>query len=285
MFQYAAGLGLAQRQHTRLKVDKFIPETYNQKQGGYQLASVFKGPFSEAGKLDYLRILGRTQKEARESPHEEMAPNWSHPNRNWIKEASHNYCPEIENTGRNCYLAGYWQSEKYFLSAEHAVRKAFEFKTPLTGDCATIGDAIHSCNSVGIHVRRGDYVSNKGALAFHGICDWDYYWEAIEKIKSVRKDTHFFVFSDDPQLVRQQFSGHDDVSIVDIPENSDPQFAYRDMQLMALCKHHIIANSTFSWWGAWLARHPEQVVIAPKRWFSGANEDVVDIYCAGWLTL
>ena len=123
---------------------------------------------------------------------------------------------------------------------------------------------IQSSDAVAIHVRRGDYISNQNTTEFHGICSLDYYHKAIDEIISKVNDPHFFVFSDDPEWTQENLKI--DAPTTYVAHNSSDK-NYEDLRLMSLCNHFIIANSSFSWWGAWLSRNESKIVIAPSRWF------------------
>lgn len=155
---------------------------------------------------------------------------------------------------------GYWQDESFFMNCKDVVRKAFTFKNV---DDINEGYAYHmrNENSVSLHIRRGDYV---GLESVADICSEDYYQNAIDLITSNIQGPIFYVFSDEPGWARQHFNlkGQKFVTL-DINHGAE---SYKDMFLMSQCKHHIIANSSFSWWGAWLGDYQDQIVIAPQRW-------------------
>jgi hypothetical protein len=159
------------------------------------------------------------------------------------------------------YFEGYFQSEKYFADCTEEIRKEFQFKEKLQAPDG---------NAVAIHIRRGDYVKFSN---IHLVCTPAYYEKAIAYIQSRVEIPVFYVFSEDLEWVRQNIS---------IPSNSvfvdyNPVLpSSRDMQLMSLCKHQIISNSSYSWWAAWLNRNSGKIVIAPDRWFADGGE--TDIY-------
>lgn len=178
----------------------------------------------------------------------------------------------------NIYLDGYWQSEKYFRNSKDTILKEFTFKKDLTDKNKDMAELINGSNSVSIHIRRGDYITNPQALKVHGgICDIQYYKHSIDIINNRVKNPKFFVFSDDMAWVKNNLSLKDCV-YVDWNKNQD---SYIDMQLMSLCKHNIIANSTFSWWGAWLNSNGNKIVIAPQKWFN-TNVNTTDLIPESW---
>lgn len=185
------------------------------------------------------------------------------------------------NSKGNLYLEGYWQSEKYFNDVKDIIRKEFTFKNKLTNKNKEIAELIKNNNSISIHVRRGDYISNPEAAQVHGgICNLEYYKNALDIIKNNVLNPQFLVFSDDMDWVKNNLNLQD-CTYVDWNEKEN---SYIDMQLMSLCKHNIIANSTFSWWGAWLNNNSDKIVIAPKKWFN-TNANTEDLIPESWMKI
>lgn len=177
-------------------------------------------------------------------------------------------------------LYGYFQTEKYFMTNRELILSIFEFKPPITEASHSYIETIRNSNKgykiASIHVRRGDYVALPN---HHPVCDSKYYKSAISKIKENGEPIKFIVFSDDPNWCKSEFQGEDFII-------SELGNTYQELYSMSLCDHHIIANSSFSWWGAWLNRSDKKIVIAPSRWFgpSLAN-DTSDIYCENWIKI
>jgi hypothetical protein len=176
----------------------------------------------------------------------------------------------------NVYLEGYWQTEKYFKNIEGQIRTLYTFPTITDKSNLDLEDKIKSCNSVSLHIRRGDYLSDKNAPMHGDICTKAYYDNAIKYIKERVDNPKFYIFTDDAEWARQQYKD-EEYTIVD-QNHADNSF--RDMQLMSLCKHNIIANSSFSWWGAWLNTNKDKIVTAPPKWFNLA--ETPDVWCEGW---
>jgi hypothetical protein len=161
-------------------------------------------------------------------------------------------------------IQGYWQSFKYFESHQDVIRAECTFKRSPTGENARMIDEIEAVQSVAVHVRRGDYVTNPTFKEVHGTCSPDYYQRAQKHIVQHVKEPHFFIFTDDPEWVRKRVTFPGPATVVDHNlGNAD----FEDLRLMTHCKHFIIANSSFSWWGAWLASNQDKIVIAPVKWF------------------
>ena len=203
-----------------------------------------------------------------------------HGQREMVKERFLHFDRTVLNLPENAYLEGYWQSEKYFLDVAGVLRKEFTLKEPLAGKNLEIADQIRNTCSVSIHVRRGDYVSNPGITEFHGVCEPAYYHRCIDELSRKFSNAHFFVFSDDPVWTRVHLNFDYPVTYVD---HNDSDKGYEDMRLMSLCRHNIIANSSFSWWGAWLNPNPDKLVYAPQRWFNRPDIDTRDLVPSSWI--
>ncbi len=158
----------------------------------------------------------------------------------------------------NTYITGEFQDEKYFLDISNIIRDEFAIKEKLRADLENIASKIQTNDSVSVHIRRTDYLSKKHRFV---ILDTKYYKKAIKLMTEKVKDPKFFFFSDDIEWVKENIQHPDDSIFL---SNKD----FEDMHLMSLCKHNITANSTFSWWAAWLNKNQNKIVITPQRWFS-----------------
>jgi len=173
---------------------------------------------------------------------------------------------------------GYWQNEKYFLNIEDKIRSSFKFQKPLTGQNEAIVKLIAASESISIHVRRGDYV---GHSLLGGICERDYYENAIALIKESVLNPVFFVFSNDIAWCKDNLN----VGNAKYIAWNQAKESYKDMQLMSLCKHNIIANSSFSWWAAWLNINKGKRVIAPAKWVNEPGYDDSDVCPKNWIKI
>ncbi len=200
----------------------------------------------------------------------------------YIKEAHFHFDPGILSLGDNVYLDGYWQSEKYFLDVESEIRRLLKIIREPEGENLRLLDQIKGNNAISVHVRRGDYVKNQSALQFHGLCNIDYYQHAAKYIAEKIENPIFFVFSDEPDWASKNLNLPYKMVIVN---HNDIRKGYEDLRLMSSCQHHIIANSTFSWWGAWLNPSKEKIVVAPKRWFNDPGVNTKDICPDSWVRI
>jgi hypothetical protein len=169
------------------------------------------------------------------------------------------FVPEVLTAPDQTYLRGYWQFEHYFADQEDAIRRAFAFGEP--GDATdALAEEIDAAPSVSLHVRRTDYTRHP-QLGFLGA---DYYRRGVERIAESVDGIRLFVFSDDPDWCRAELRLPFPTTVVDRP--LPQEHAWEDLLLIARCDHHVIANSTFSWWGAWLNPSRAKLVVAPERW-------------------
>lgn len=179
----------------------------------------------------------------------------------------------------NTYIEGFFQSEKYFGFVEEKIRNDFQFKTKPDSFNQHLIDMITSSNSISLHIRRGDYVQKKRYQNLYATCSLDYYKRGVEHIAKTVENPKLFIFSDDPNWVRQNLNLPYECIFVD---NNSGSKSYEDMRLMSLCKHNVIANSSFSWWGAWLNNNSEKIVIAPQKWFNDEKIVQTDVIPQSW---
>ncbi len=275
MFQYAAGMSLAQRTRTPLLLDR----------------SLLDRPSNDAWttrsyELDVLRIHAEfaTEEELR----------WFEGHRSgWrarllgrgsalrtFRDPGKRYDPEFGSLEAPVMLEGYWQSERYFASIAASLRnEVFVPVAPLPARNAELLERIHASNSASVHVRRGDYVDRPETASYHGVPSSTYYTAAMAELVDRHAVETFFIFTDDPGWTRANLTGPRQVIFVDVNHGRESHW---DMYLMKHCKHHIIANSSFSWWGAWLNASLSKTVIAPARWFAGSDAPH-DILPPTWL--
>lgn len=192
--------------------------------------------------------------------------------------ASFAFDRRFERISRPVYLVGYWQTEKYFAWNRARLLQDIQLVDPLEADTPLL-DLIRTTNSVALHIRRGDYVTNSAAAQFHGLCDMDYYQAAVAALQDRLADMHVFVFSDEPGWARENLKFGVPAHFVDA---NGADKGHIDLELMSRCRHHVIANSSFSWWGAWRSQSPDQLVYAPRRWFRDSGTDTSDVIPSRW---
>lgn len=264
MFQYATARALSLRRSAPLVLDASQFGTYTLHQG-FELPKVFRIDAPLATTAEVRSLLGLA---AYPWARRVMSglPWMPLGRKRWVAEPHFQHWPGLDEVPADCYLTGYWQSERYFSDQSEQVRKDFRFCQGMDPENERIAAMMSSVPGVSLHVRRGDYASNPRTAATHGLCSPDYYSQALEFIQARVPGIHVFVFSDDLGWVQKNLSlkgcAHTFV------QHNRGASSWRDMQLMSLCRHHIIANSSFSWWGAWLNPHSDKLVTAPQRWFA-----------------
>lgn len=277
MFQYAAGRRLAYLHQTELKLDlsSFSNNAPNDTVRRYELGAFdIQARFGSAGDIPLLRIAA-------------LFRNYGPSLTRWIPLLRHRHIIEknyhfdqaVLSLRDNVYLEGYWQSERYFADIADIIRKDFTFRTSPDTINRQAAERLSKFESVSVHIRRGDYISNAVTSSYHGVCNQEYYRAAVRAVIARAGSVHFFLFSDDSAWVRKNMSWIPSMTVID---HNGPEKASEDMRLMSLCKHHIIANSSFSWWAAWLGSHPGKIVIAPKQWFKNPNIDTNDLIPHTW---
>lgn len=280
-FQYALGRNLA----SLLKTDLVIDTSWYKK--------IPKGDTVRIFELSRYKISGRYPKgtEAflcllygnrllRKIPFIFNFMKW-----HYIKEKNFLFDENILKLKGNLYLDGYWQSFKYFDQAQKIIRNELVTEIGFSELDNQIIKKIKKHNSVSIHIRRGDYVNNKQSFNVHGVCSLDYYNAAISLILSKVQNPYFFIFSDDLVWAKQNLSLPSSSNVVFVDHNNTEN-AFQDMRLMSMCHHNIIANSTFSWWAAWLNLTKEKIVIAPQQWFANKTlKEIQSLFPLEWILL
>lgn len=278
MFQYAVGRNIQLKNGGALKLDingyKYQFDITPRK---FEL-DIFKLDYKIASQNDIAQLVGF---DMLNRVFNRFGVDLKSRSKFFFKEKSFAYDSRINKVGNNVYLEGFWNSEKYFVENEKEIRKDFSFRKELMENNKKIAESISKTNAVSIHIRRGDYIYNKKTNQFHGTCDLNYYQRAIDLIKNKVKNPKFFIFSDDLEWVKNNLKIKNAIYV----EGNIDDKSYIDMQLMSLCKHNIIANSSFSWWGAWLNNNPEKIVIAPEKWFNDTTINTKDLLPEGWIKI
>ncbi|NOT76819.1 MAG: alpha-1,2-fucosyltransferase [Cyclobacteriaceae bacterium] len=256
LFQYAAGSALAEHYKTELTLDLY---TYT------------KHPYRKF-ELSKFNIDAReaTRKEIHQFTGSNPIIRYLNKRENYFRcptvfvQPHYHFYPDFLSLPSNLYLSGYWQSEKYFESISEKIRLQFSPSLPLDSKNEGMKMKMQTENSIAVHVRRGDYgAETKHSSSFFKVLPMDYYQKAISKMNSEIEQPIYYFFSDDSEWARKNFTNMNAVFV----DHNKGNESYKDLLLMSACKHNIIANSTFSWWGAWLNRNSEKKIIAPQQWF------------------
>jgi hypothetical protein len=267
MFQYACGRAVALRTGKKLILDLSHYLNKSQQRQYY---------------LHYMNIQARTVQSMDEL--KMLANAMGIMKIGIFKEAQFHFDPRVLALKDDVILAdGYWQSEKYFYDVAENIRTDF---TPRLGSISEeglhMGGEMQNAMSVAVHVRHGDYITNPTFAKVHGVLSMDYYIKAISVIRSIYQDVHCYIFSDDIKWCRNAFKYVSNMSII---EHTSVTNDHEDLWLMSQCKHNIIANSSYSWWGAWLNNHPEKIIVAPQYWFADAPHNTMDLLPSKWIRL
>jgi len=270
MFQYAAGRRLAAKRGTLLRMDLLWFKNHSDRHFGLECFNI---EATAASVFDILKLRGLRMKDWRGYVPGDRITG-SH-----CIETLRRFDPSVLQRSRDTYLQGYFQSEEYFADKADLIRRDFTLREPLRARCETHRKSILGAQSVSLHIRRQDYKTP-------GLDQYplpiSYYQEAIQYVASRVGNPHFFVFSDEPEWAAANLFTKCPMSIVSWKGSRD----YEELQLMMECRHHIIANSSFSWWGAWLNPRVDKIVVAPKQWQrKESSREMLDILPSTWIKL
>jgi hypothetical protein len=287
MFQYAVGRQLAEINSTLLKLDLSGFEEYKRQRYSLHCFKIWDhiATMEEIATFKRKRI-SRTAKLL-----SKVGTRWGglssatsdfYQDAIILKENGFSFDPSILTAKGNIYLEGYWQSEKYFSAIRDILLREFAFNYEQDAKSREIANQIQTTESVSLHIRRGDYAHDPLTNQYHGLCSLEYYQKAVQHITQKIPNCHFYIFSDDHPWVCENFKLDYPFTLVD---HNDASTNYEDLRLMGLCRQNIIANSSFSWWGAWLNTNPEKIVVSPEKWFNDKSLDTKDLIPDGWLKI
>lgn len=261
MFCYAAGRAVAERNKVALKLDtRGYPD--------------LDGRTFELWRFDITAVPASPRELARcdRRSHNRKINRALHKLRFWrsygqsghFRQRGYAFDEEFMKVGGDAYLEGLFQSEKFFVSAAETLRREFQVQDEhLDTLTRAMAARMKSCESVSLHVRRSDYVNHPRYRHVVAPCSLEYYQKALGIIRERVTDPHVFVFSDEPEWCRANLPLDGRFTVIDA---NPPEKPWLDLHLMTSCRHHVLANSSFSWWGAWLAESKDQIVVAPAQW-------------------
>lgn len=198
------------------------------------------------------------------------------------REAHFEFDQSFEKISSNTYIEGFFQTEIYFKNIAEQLRKDFTFVRNPSKENREIISQIKNENSISVHIRRGDYVSKARYKNKYFHCSMDYYKRAVDYIAEKYPNPTVYVFSDDIKWAAQNL---DLPYVCNYISNNKGAQSWEDMRLMSCCKHNVIANSSFSWWGAWLNSSPEKIVVAPEKWFQDDKIVQTDVIPEKWIKM
>jgi GT2 family glycosyltransferase len=269
-FQYAVGRALALRYDATLKLD--LSELADDPRRRYELD---KYPIrATIATADELMMFG-------DGPAGRSA-SCTRSGCTRYREPHFRFDPVVRGAAPPVQLIGFWQSERYFRHIADTIRHELTPIAPMDPENERALASILQTSAIAVHIRRGDYVTNPLAAVRHGVPSLGYYRRAMDNIASRVADPVFYVFSDDHDWVRDNL--RHPAPLVQMTANG-PERGFRDIQLMSACKHHILANSSFGWWGAWMNTSADKIVIAPTPWFLDEGLDTRDLLPPGWIEM
>jgi hypothetical protein len=285
MLQYAMGRNIALKNNVELKLDISAFGTYTLHPYVLNNFNIIENIATDNEIKEFTQWKFEIRDEFKKIYHVfDKTLNAIHPyyKRKYIKEQGFTFDPNILKVKDNAYLEGYWTSEKYFKEIEPVIRKEFIIKGEPDSSNAHLTSEILDTESISIHIRRGDYITDPVTNKIFSTGSMDYYTKAVEDICKHTSAPHFFIFSNDLEWVKNNFSIPYPMHLVTI---NGPDTPHWDLHLMSLCKHHITANSTFSWWGAWLSTNKDKRIYTPKRWYKVDYIDQKDFFPDSWIKI
>ena len=272
MFQYAFYLAL-QKHFKNVRADLTAFKTYAL-HNGFELHTVFNIKLEEASPFELNLLLPQNRKWI----WRKLRRLYDTKNAYWEEQPQFIYHDTIFEQRKSRYYWGYWQHIEYINMVADKLRNHFQFPNIVDKQNTTLIRQVENRITVALHVRRGDYLTEP---LLGGICDEKYYDRAIAYMQERIESPLFVIFSNDIKWCQTKFRNIDSI-FVDWNIGTE---SYRDMQLMHMCNHFIIANSSFSWWAAWLGRHPEKIIISPNQWVTDPSWDTSGLILPSFKTL
>lgn len=278
LFQYAAGKSLAAHHGVPLLLDPslfhrtVLPELELPRKLELIHFPAIDDVVMEPGQIEKMPVFRKGN-----NIFQKILPRYK---RSIYKEPFFHFDTNFFNAGKEVMLKGTWQSPKYFELIAPMIREKFVLKNELTSRVHDKGLALRAEESVAVHIRRNDYLRMQIILEWHGVMDKDYYARGLEHLKQQHSNLKIYYFTDDPEWVSAEliplFGG-------ELISSETSKTHFEDFYLMSRCRHNIIANSSFSWWSAWLNDYAGKTVVTPKNWFRNGPSDTQDLYPANWV--
>jgi hypothetical protein len=285
LFQYAAARGLGLRSNTEVKLDVTDPLIKDEKGRLYGLNHFnITTPMATEDEVSHLLNkniwLQKKSKYLQNKIGVALHKTWW--NQTYVYQEEYDKCM-VSKVTKDIYLNGYWQNEDFFKEYRSIILNELSVKNEPDAINLSVIENMRKVNAISLHVRRGDAVSNPYAFRLYKLPSLEYYKNAINLITQKVKDPYFFIFSDDIDWCKKNLQLNFPVEF--IGNNNTDDKNYEDIRLMSCCKHHITANSTFSWWGAWLNPSDSKIVISPAEWFHKRQYNKAKIVPRNWIRL
>jgi hypothetical protein len=270
LFQYAAGLSLAEKHQTQLKINVDFKQADTSRTLGLSHFNIF----IESATPEEIKHYSPTS-----ILFKKILSYLPLALQKFYKERQFSYQPDFEKLGPNVYLKGYWQSERYFSTIATQVKDIFTLQPHFYSNILPLIEEIKQTESVSIHVRKGDYLLHPYS-DYYATLESAYYNNALAALQDNLPQLKLYVFTDDPKWVKENLALPILYTLI---SGVQTRSMYEDFQAMLSCKYHIIANSSFSWWTAWLSAREGKKVVAPKEWFKNGPSDTADLIPKSWL--
>lgn len=277
LFQYATGLSLASKKNVPLKLDLFGIEKNPVRDF---LLNYFNIPYVKATQEEIEKVAlsrAKTFDEKMEVVIRGRLPYYLH---RVVNEKFNDFDQKLFFAPKDCYLSGYWQSEKYFVMIRDILLQQITLKNPISSNLEKTIQEIKTSNSISLHIRRGDLITDPQTNKDFGVLPLEYYQKAMSLLNSQVSVPHYFIFSDDLDWAKDNLKIPVSATFVEHSSIDNEEII-----CMKECHHHIIANSSFSWWGAWLGTSSDQINIAPKNWFANPKINPLRICPETWLRI
>ena len=269
LFQYAAGLALSNKHNTPLKVNT----NFNSLDTSRSLALThFNIDVNQADQSEINHLYPSS------SLNRKIQSILPTSRKSFYKEQKFSFQSNFSQLSSSVYLKGYWQSERYFSSIDQIIKEKYILDPACYKNASDFIQYLPSHESVSIHVRKGDYLKAP-YNAYYAELNNEYYQKATAFLKQICPNLKVYIFTDDPSWVKQNL----DLGLpFELASGNATNSMFEDFQAMRSCKYHVIANSSFSWWTAWLSAHPDKKVVAPNHWFKNSQQDTVDLIPKSW---
>ena len=282
MFQYAFGYAISKEKSVKIKLDTSGFDVYDLRSYELNLFNIEENSDLKPAYIFLLNQLNGKNNTLLTKTFRKMLRGLLRFTKFYYQEKKEFvFDKDVFNIKIDTYFYGYWQNEKYFKKYRKELLEIFTLKN-IHPKTIEYQQQIVKSDAVSIHIRRGDYVTDTHTNSVHGTCDVRYYKRAVMEVLKNKKQAHFFIFSDDLDWAKKNLDFIDNKTFVRL-ESEIPD--HEEMHLMSKCKHNIIANSSFSWWGAWMNKNSTKIVIAPKKWFKNSKMNQSQIVPHDWIKI
>jgi hypothetical protein len=282
MFQYAFGYATSKENNTRIRLDVRGFDAYNLREYELGLFNIEENLELKSTNSFLLNQLnGKNNTPLSKGSRKVLRGLLRFTKFYYQEKKDYIFDEGVFNIKVDTYFHGYWQNEKYFKKYRKELLEIFTLKN-IHSKTIEYQQQIIKSEAVSLHIRRGDYVTDAYTNSVHGTCDIEYYKRAVTEVLKSKKQAHFFIFSDDFDWTKGNLDFIENKTFIRLESDISD---HEEMYLMSQCKYNIVANSSFSWWGAWLNQNSDKKVIAPKKWFKGGTLNANNLIPDSWVRL